>query len=147
MEDETSSSIHMMIMIDYKEMLEKGMKNLPEKTDNTDRFEIPKAEVEHSGKLTIIKNFSDIAKTLRRDEKHIAKFLFKELAVPGSITNGELRLQGKVGDRMVNQRILEYAEKYVLCKSCGKSDTNIHKDGKYYFLKCEACGTKRSLGK
>ena len=131
--------------MDYDSMLERGMKNLPEKRENTERFEIPKAEIMTMGKLTIIKNFSEITGKLRRDEKHMAKYLFKELGIPGSVSGQELKLQGKTNERQVNQRIDEYAAKYVACSSCGKYDTNMTKEGKLYIIKCEVCGNKHSI--
>lgn len=130
--------------MDYEEMLKTGMKNLPEKRESSERFEIPKAEIAMMGKLTIIKNFSQIVQKLRRDEKHMAKFLFKELGIPGSVGNGELKLQGKTNENAANQRIAEYANKYVMCSSCGKYDTNMEKQGKFLIIKCEVCGNKHS---
>ena len=131
------------VMEDYTKLLEKARKSLPAVTKSDIRFEIPFAQVV-PGKQTVLKNFSEISKILRRDEKHLAKFLFKELAVPGSMRNGELVFQGKVYANLINQRIAEYVRQFVLCNECGKPDTTLQ-ENKITTIKCEACGAKRTM--
>ena len=126
----------------YLELLKRAKKDIPVHVG--ERFEVPKADVV-IGKQTAIKNFSDIAKTLRRDGKHIAKFLFKELAVPGSIRGNELHLQGRISRSLVDQRISEYVREFVVCNECGKPDTGMQKIEGVDMLKCEACGARRSV--
>lgn len=126
----------------YLELLKKAKKDIP--VHISERFEIPKAAVA-AGRQTVIKNFSDIAKTLRRDGKHIAKFLFKELAVPGSIRGNELYLQGRISQNLIDQRISEYVKEFVICNECGKPDTALQKIDRIETLKCEACGARRSV--
>ncbi|MBI4174016.1 MAG: translation initiation factor IF-2 subunit beta [Candidatus Aenigmarchaeota archaeon] len=129
--------------INYEEMLKKAVQNLPARTET--RFETPVASVSVGKRQTIIKNFSDIAKVLRRGQGEIAKYLFKELAVPGEIRGAELVLQAKVPTPLINQRIKEYVRDFVLCKECGKPDTVLQKMDNYIFIKCEACGAKRPV--
>lgn len=124
-------------------MLSKARKCVPE-NKATARFEMPEVRIQ-TGKQTIIKNFGEIAKALRRDPKHVAKFLFKELAVPGSFNSGELVLQGKVVPSLVRQRVQEYVNEFVLCQECKRPDTSIDKNGKVSIIKCEACGAKKSV--
>jgi translation initiation factor 2 subunit 2 len=109
------------------------------------RFETPVASVSIVKRTIVVKNLADIAKALRREPEHIAKFLFKELALPGVITSGELVLQGKVAPSAVNQRLQEYIKEYVLCKECGKPDTHLNKEGNITTIKCEACGARRTF--
>ena len=127
--------------MNYEELLKRAMKNVPTKTES--RFEIPKAVIQVEKRQTIIKNFTEIAKKLRREIGKISKFLFKELAVPGSMRGNELILQAKVQPSLINQRIKEYAQEFVICKECGKPDTSMQKIDNYMFIKCEACGAKR----
>jgi translation initiation factor 2 subunit 2 len=131
------------MIMEYSEMLKRARKNLPE-VSREERFEIPRAEV-MPGKHTVIRNFSEIAKKFRREPRHIAKFLFRGLAVPGNLTSSELILQGNIQPHIINQRILEYVKEFVLCNECGKPDTNMQKTDKILTLKCEACGARRSL--
>jgi len=128
--------------MDYFELLKRARGELPDLKKTGDRFEIPRPLIQ-TGKQTLIKNFSEITKTLRRDPKHIAKFLFKELAVPGSIRNDGLILQGRIVPSLINQRIEEYVKEFVFCHECGKADTVIEKSDRIMFIRCEACGAKR----
>lgn len=131
--------------MDYLQMLKRARKNI-QKSDETKRFQIPELIIT-GRKQTVIKNFSDVAKTIRRDPKDIAKFLFKSLAVPGSMKERELELQGKVSHSLIEKRIEEYVNEFVLCPECGKADTIINKMGKIIILKCEACGAKKTMKK
>jgi len=128
----------------YEEMLKHLRERLP-KTESQARFEMPRASIQQQGRQTFIKNFSEIAKTLRREPQHLAKFFFKELAVPGSIAGDQLLLQGKISTDMVNRRLDDYVKEFVLCNECKKPDTNLTKVDKITTLKCEACGAKRPV--
>ncbi len=126
----------------YEELLKRALENLPVKKPD-ERFELPRANVMIAGRITTLKNFSDIVKTLRREPKHLAKYLFKELAAPGEIKNSELVLQGKFSSGIINSKIENYAEEYVYCHECGKPDTVIVKINRLDQIKCEACGARR----
>ena len=126
----------------YIDLLKRAKKDIP--MHSGERFEVPKAIVS-AGKQTAIKNFSDMAKTLRRDGKHMAKFLFKELAIPGSIHGNELYLQGRISQSLIDQRINEYVKEFVICNECGKPDTGLQRIDKVDVLRCEACGARRSV--
>jgi translation initiation factor 2 subunit 2 len=130
--------------MDYKELLARAKKNMPHAEEKA-RFEMPSANVYVSKRQTTIKNFSDVAKSLRRDPKHLAKFLFKELAAPGNIVGDELVLQSKISPSIINQRIKDYTGEFVLCKECGKPDTSMIKKDYFVVIKCEACGAQRTL--
>ena len=127
----------------YLELLRRAKSSLPA-SKTAERWEMPRAVVQVSGKRTTVRNFSEIAKALRRDPQHIAKYLFKELAVPGSA--GEtLELQGKFNSEQINRRLEDYVKEFVLCSECGKPDTQLIKQDRLWFLKCEACGAKRPV--
>ena len=130
--------------MNYEELLKRAKQNLPQ-TKSEGRFEMPVANASIVKRTTVIRNFADIAKALRRQPEHIAKFLFKELALPGVFDGSTLVLQGKVAPSVVNQRLKDYASEYVLCKECGKPDTQITKEGGITAIKCEACGARRTF--
>jgi len=111
----------------------------------SERFEIPKANIIYSGNKTIITNFAKISSLLRREKKHIAKYMFKELAAPGNINGNELIILSKISRNILQKKLESYAKEYVICPQCGKPDTKIIKEGKITYLKCEACGAKKFL--
>ncbi|ABR55205.1 putative translation initiation factor aIF-2, beta subunit [Methanococcus vannielii SB] len=130
---------------DYKELLKRARSQLPEVVFSDVRFEIPSADSFVEGNRTIIKNFKDIAKFMERDTHEFAKFVMKELGTAGDMEGNRLILQGKFGWRMVNEKIQNYVNEYVLCPECGKPDTKIIKEGRIHFLKCTACGAMKPL--
>ncbi|MEM7813326.1 MAG: translation initiation factor IF-2 subunit beta [Candidatus Aenigmatarchaeota archaeon] len=127
----------------YLELLRRAKSAMPA-TKAVERWEMPRAAVQTSGKRTIIRNFVEVAKALRRDPQHIAKYLFKELAVPGSVGES-LELQGKFSSEQINSRLSGYAKEFVLCGECGKPDTQLLRQDRLWFLKCEACGARRPV--
>jgi translation initiation factor 2 subunit 2 len=127
----------------YLELLRRAKSALPE-SKTVERWEIPQAIVQVSGKRTSVRNFLEIARALRRDPQHIAKWLFKELAVPGNV--GEmLELQGKFTTLQINRKLEDYAKEFVFCSECSKPDTQLIRQERLWFLKCEACGAKRPV--
>jgi len=126
----------------YEELLNKVFELRRKGVEERKRFEIPKAIVERSGQKTILRNFGEIAKIFRRDEKHFAKFLLRELATLGAIKDNALVMNGIVSKEIIQRKIEEYAKLYVICKECGQADTLLVKEGRYWFIRCEACGAK-----
>lgn len=129
----------------YEELLKSAMKKLPKKADEKKRFEIPRIVSLIQGNKTIIKNFSEILSTLRRNERHLSKFLFKQLATPGSMEGDALVLQRKVSHSMLQKKLEDYIKEYVFCKICGEPDTTLVKEGRITSMKCEACGARSAV--
>ena len=69
-------------MEDYEEMLEHGIKNLPSKSVNKERFEMPKVQGHIEGNKTIINNFFQVADKLRINPEDLLKFIQRELETP-----------------------------------------------------------------
>ena len=129
----------------YEEMLEEGIKQLPEIVIKKERFEIPNAKGFIQGNKTVITNFKEIIDLFRRDMQHFLKYLLKELATPGNIDGSRLVLGRKVSSSLINQKIKHYANIYVLCMTCGKPDTQIIKKDEQNYLKCAACGAQKQI--
>jgi len=99
------------------------------------------------GNKTILSNFFQIAAYLRRKPEHLEKFLEKELAAQGKHEGDKLILIRKIPQKKIQERIKLYIEKYVICKECGKPDTEIKKENQFTFIHCLACGAKHSISK
>jgi translation initiation factor 2 subunit 2 len=128
--------------MNYEELLNKGIKELPESISSKDRFEVPKVKGHIEGNKTIITNFNQIIDKIRRDESHFLKFLLKGVASVGKKDNDRLILGSKVSSSSINQKIKEYVDKYVICPDCGRPDTKLEKEKDFVYLKCQACGAK-----
>lgn len=129
-------------MTDYEQLLERALSKVPKETGTGERFEMPKCQLQPAGLKTFIINFGDIVAVLRRDEKHFLKFLLKELATSGEVSGKQLSVIGKFTNLAIDKKIELYVAQFVMCKDCKRPDTQIIKDDRLYFLKCEACGSK-----
>ncbi len=132
--------------MNYDKLLKKAFMQIPERGEEKKRFEIPRLVGEVQGNKTFVKNFVDVVKTIRRDPKHVAKFLFKELATPGEIKDNQLILQRKLSNNLLNERFEDYIKRFVLCHECGKPDTRLVKEDRIWILECEACGARKAVG-
>ena len=132
-------------MEDYEKLLESAYKDLKPVESKIDRFEIPKAEGHIEGNKTIITNFKQISSYMRREPEHFLKFLLRELATQGSVRGDHLILIRKISSKRVNEKIQEYSNEFVICKECGKPDTEITKQDRISFLHCLACGAKHPI--
>lgn len=133
-------------MENYEKLLEQAYKKI-KPIESKERFVIPEVESHIEGIRTIVSNFLQIASYLRRSPEHLEKFLQKELATPSKIENERLIMIKKIPSKKIDERIKIYVEKYVLCKECGKPDTELIKEGNFYFIRCLACGAKHSIAK
>lgn len=131
--------------MDYNKLLEKALKQLPEKVVTKERFEIPKVMGHLQGNKTVLSNFFHIADVLGRDINHVLKYILKELASPGEIKNKEVIIGTKVSATRINEKIQQYVGEFVICKECGKPDSKLVKEGDYSFIKCSACGARHPV--
>lgn len=127
-------------------MLERARKSLPEvNKQSSERFEIPKVRGHIEGNKTVISNFGQIVSTLNREQDHILKFLQRELATPAQVDGQRLIFGRKISSSLINSKIEEYANAFVLCRDCKKPDTKIIKEDHFRFIKCTACGAKHPI--
>jgi translation initiation factor 2 subunit 2 len=132
---------------EYFKLLELGIEQIPEDVKTTERWKIPTVELQYEGKTTIIKNWRKLVDQIRKDEKHLFKFICKELGAAGDIqqSSGRAVLKSIIKKPSLNKQIVNYCKEYVICSTCGKPDTDIVKDGRNHVLKCQACGTRRII--
>lgn len=132
-------------LLGYDDMLDRLYKGLPEKGTETGRFEVPAPDSMIQGSKTIIKNFSAIVKAIKRDEKHLFKYVTKETASAGAVADGRLYLNGRFGYAQVNRFFSNYLNQFVYCPICKKPDTHVIERQNVRQLKCEACGAVSSV--
>lgn len=125
----------------YEQLLKRVQESLPQNLKDKGRFEIPKVLGKIQGNVTIISNFSQIAKDFGRDPQHFLKYILRELATPGKVNGQRLLIGTKISAVFLNKKIRQYALTYVLCKECGKPDTKLTGGEKgSSLIKCTACG-------
>ena len=102
----------------YEDLLERAIDQLPPEVFEHKRFKIPKAYSDIQGNRTFIKN---------------------------NIEGQRAILQGKFTHYLINERIEDYVDKYVICHECNRPDTRIIREGRIFLLKCAACGATAPL--
>ena len=131
--------------MDYEQLLKRARESLPETSQETERFEIPKVRGHIQGNKTVISNFYQIADALGRKHDHLLKYVLRELATPGDLKNKALIIGTKVSASRINEKIAQYFKDFVTCKECNRPDTKLLKEEKITFLKCTVCGAKQPV--
>ena len=134
-------------MTEYEKLLDEAYKNVKKIDTSGERFEIPKIKGHFEGRKTILTNFFQIASYIRRKPEHFQKFMLKELAASGQKEGEKFILNIKIPSEKINQKIEQYAKEFVLCKECGKPDTEIIKEDRLIYIHCLACGAKHHVSK
>ena len=130
---------------DYEKLLKRIEKNISQQTDSVSRFELPMVDVTWEGKKTILRNFIEFPKALRRDATIIMQYLSKEFAVPAERVGDKVIFVGK-RDPDDFKRLFEiYLKDYIECPTCTSPDTKVKKEHRISFLICEACGAKSTI--
>lgn len=129
----------------YEKLLDEAYSKIKPITGQSERFEVPKIEGHFEGTKTILTNLQQIASYIRRDINHFLKYLLRELATSGSLKENRVILQTKIPSHKINEKIQEYVNEFVICKECGKPDTELIKQDKFMFVHCLACGAKHSV--
>jgi putative translation initiation factor aIF-2 beta subunit len=133
-------------MEEYTDLLNKAFEKVKQQ-ETCERFEIRKADWHVQGKKTIINNFMQISNCLREgDSDNFAKFLSKELATLSERDGDRLILNKAINSQtIIDEKIREYAEFYIICQKCKKPDTHeIEENGKK-FIRCMACGFRKQI--
>jgi translation initiation factor 2 subunit 2 len=131
---------------DYREMLDRAYAELPQQVTSYERFTIPRPDVRRVGRRTIILNFKEICDELRRDPQHLLKFLSGEMATLATFDGIRTVFQGNFSYDTIRNLLEIYTEKYVVCPVCKRPDTHIVREKRLWFLQCEACGARSSIG-
>lgn len=129
---------------EYIKLLQRSRESLPKDISKNFRFEVPKISSFIQGNKTIITNWSDITKKIRRDE-HVRKIVAQNLATSASENKKQLVLLGKFSKELLNKQLKDYTIKYVICSECSRPDTNLIKNGRIWTIICEACGARHSV--
>lgn len=136
-----------MELMDYEKLLKRAMKVIPKDVFAHSRFTIPSVIIFYEGRNTNISNFKEIADRLRRDPHYILKYLLGELATRGNykIKQGNAVFKGRFQSNSLNNLLKKFTEKFIRCANCRRPDTHIVREGRFTYLVCEACGSKRTI--
>ena len=126
--------------MEYPKMLDRLYLSLPKGVLAKERFAVPKVDSFLQGRKTIVKNFGQLAKDMRRETREMYKFFTKELGVPMNVESERLVINGKYLQNQLQAAFENYVKGFVLCHECQKPDTHYQDRSGIKVLKCEACG-------
>ncbi|KMT17413.1 hypothetical protein BVRB_2g038680 [Beta vulgaris subsp. vulgaris] len=121
--------------------------NNPELAGDRRRTVMRPPQVMREGtKKTVFANFTDLCKMMHRQPEHVMSFLLSELGTSGSL-DGQQRLvvKGRFAPKNFEGILRRYVNEYVICNGCKSSDTILSKENRLFFLRCEQCGSARSV--
>merc|ERR1712133_252600 len=106
----------------------------------------PPQVVRVGSKKTAFANFSEIAKMLHRQPKHLLAFLFAELGTSGAIDgSNQLIMNGIFQQKHIESVLRRYIKEYVTCHTCRSPDTILNKETRLFFLQCMTCHSSCSV--
>merc|ERR1711894_629487 len=136
----------------YDELLQRVYNVIKEKNPDTTMGEKkkfvmrPPRVVKVGAKKTAFVNFTEIAKMLHRQPKHLLAFLFAELGTTGAIDgNNQLVMKGKFQQKHIENVLRRYIKEYVTCHTCRSPDTILNKETRLFFLQCMTCNSRCSV--
>jgi len=130
----------------YRDMLDRAYGELPQQVESYERFTVPRPDVRRAGRRTVLMNLKGLADELRRKPEHLLKFLSGEMATLATFDGTRAVFQGRFGYDTVRNLLEIYTEKYVVCPVCKRPDTRVVRERRLWFLQCEACGARSSIG-
>jgi len=97
-------------------------------------------------KKTAFVNFTEIAKMLHRQPKHLLAFLSAELGTVGAVDgNNQLIMKGRFQQKHIENVLRRYIKEYVTCHTCRSPDTILNKETRLFFLQCMTCHSRCSV--
>lgn len=133
--------------MDYDEILDRGLAELPEIGHADDRLSIPDPAGETDGAFTRLTNLPTIATALSREPEHLHRAIQRELGTNGQFDGQQARYNGSFTIADFDAAIASYVEEYVTCSECGLPDTRLTLEDGTQMLRCEACGAFRPVAK
>lgn len=107
---------------------------------------LDKPEISSANKKTYVGNFKGICNKLNRKVNDVQDYFAKELATTVSLNqDGALVITGVFKQVGIIKILNTYIKNYVTCKECNSCDTEIIKENRIAFLKCNKCLSKKAF--
>lgn len=94
-------------------------------------------------KKTFFSNFTVICNKFNRSPETLQKYINDELSCVTSIDNkGTLLMSGRFTLVQLRGCIISYVNSFVNCKQCKSRNTNLIKENRINYIKCDSCFAK-----
>jgi translation initiation factor 2 subunit 2 len=131
--------------LDYDALLQRARELIPPEVFDQPRFQVPEVDSFIQGTRTVIRNFKELTDTLRRDPKHLVRFLAHELATAAEVSGTQAFFNGRFTSRALADLVAKYTDEFVVCPVCHRPDTEMRRDDRLLMLVCSACGARTPL--
>lgn len=106
---------------------------------------LPQVNREGSKKSSF-SNIFEVCQRLNRTVEHFIQFLLSELGTTGSLdSQNALIIRGRFQQKQIEAVLKRYVQDYVQCRTCKSAETNLTKENRLYFLRCNLCGSSRTV--
>jgi len=97
-------------------------------------------------KKTAWANFPQICASINRQPEHVMQFVLAECASTGSVDgSGKLLIRGRFQQKHIERILRSYIIEYIQCHTCKSLETKLEKENRLLFMKCDTCGSVRSV--
>jgi putative translation initiation factor aIF-2 beta subunit len=125
----------------YRTLLSRVYSMLPrdEETPKKLKF-VPPQLLREGTKKTTIANYNRICEAMMRPSEHFKQYILVELNTSGSIDGmGRLSIKGRPTQSAIEKLMKKYAKAYIRCGQCKSFDTQLTKENRLIYLKCNKC--------
>jgi translation initiation factor 2 subunit 2 len=137
----------------YQELLQRAMMFVRQHNPNMGmggRSQLPAPRVSKDGsKKTVVDNFGEICKAMKRSPDEVKDFFTKELATTANLdSKNRIIIKGSnIKQTNIEKMLRQYIDHYVRCNMCSKIDTELVRDSetKLLTLKCGSCHATRTV--
>jgi len=103
-------------------------------------------DIQAMNRKIYIKNFRDVCQSMNRDSHEVSKYISEELKIQTSISaNGQLIIHGSYRKNQIQDIVVKYITNFVRCPLCKAYDTQLNKENKITFIKCNKCQASNAL--
>lgn len=107
---------------------------------------IPPIIGREGSKKTAFTNIAELSRRMRRPVEHVTSFLLTEMGTTGSMDgNQRLIIKGRFQQMQIENLLRRYIGEYVTCKTCRSPETQLSRENRLFFMKCDSCGSSRSV--
>lgn len=113
---------------------------------NQQKVILDKPIIKVENKKTCIVNFTNICIKLNRNANDVEQYFKKEMNVVTSINAaGGLMITGIYRENQIIKIFTSYIQDFVKCKECSSCDTEIIKENRITYNKCNKCKSKKAF--
>lgn len=131
---------------EYLQLLERIYSKISENTNpnNTEKKAIEPPQISRIGvKKVAWTNFSTECKTINRSMEHVMRFVLEELCTTGSLAKDNIFIiNGRFQSLQLEAILKRYIVEYVVCRVCKSRHTELIKENRILFVKCQDCLVK-----